>query len=75
VDDGNGQRSSSGSTGVIEEDSITIVSYGIALGGGLISFASPCVLPVVPGYLSLITGLDISELEASKKVELGSRDS
>ena len=33
----------------------------IAFGAGLISFLSPCVLPVVPGYLSVITGLDITE--------------
>lgn len=49
------------------ESSITLVQYGIAFGGGLISFASPCVLPVVPGYLSVITGLDMAELQESKR--------
>jgi cytochrome c-type biogenesis protein len=34
------------------------VGYIAAFGGGVISFVSPCVLPVVPGYLSLVTGLD-----------------
>ena len=29
-----------------------------AFGGGIISFLSPCVLPIVPGYLSLIIGAD-----------------
>lgn len=29
---------------------------------GFISFASPCVLPIVPGYLSFITGLDLEDL-------------
>ena len=49
---------------MIDPDSgVSLVTYGIAFGGGLISFASPCVLPVVPGYLSVITGLDIAELE------------
>ncbi|HEX5587756.1 MAG TPA: cytochrome c biogenesis protein CcdA [Acidimicrobiia bacterium] len=33
-----------------------------AFGGGVISFLSPCVLPIVPGYLSLITGLSVGEL-------------
>jgi cytochrome c-type biogenesis protein len=33
-----------------------------AFGGGVISFLSPCVLPIVPGYLSLISGLTIGEL-------------
>ena len=56
-----------GSPRVIEGESVTVVSYIVAFGGGLISFASPCVLPVVPGYLSLITGLDIGELEESKR--------
>jgi cytochrome c-type biogenesis protein len=35
----------------------------IALGGGLVSFLSPCVLPLVPVYLSLTTGLGVAELE------------
>lgn len=34
------------------------VGYIAAFGGGVISFVSPCVLPVVPGYLSVVTGLD-----------------
>ncbi|MEV5903205.1 cytochrome c biogenesis protein CcdA, partial [Streptomyces sp. NPDC052127] len=29
----------------------------IALLGGLVSFFSPCVLPLVPGYLSYVTGV------------------
>jgi len=31
-----------------------------AFGAGFISFISPCVLPIVPGYLTVITGLDIT---------------
>ena len=34
-----------------------------AFGGGVISFLSPCVLPIVPGYLSLITGFSVGELQ------------
>lgn len=52
---------------MIETESVTAASFVLAFGGGLISFASPCVLPVVPGYLSLITGLDITELQQSKR--------
>ncbi|HXY92218.1 MAG TPA: cytochrome c biogenesis protein CcdA [Acidimicrobiia bacterium] len=33
-----------------------------AFGGGVISFLSPCVLPMVPGYLSLVTGLSVGEI-------------
>lgn len=46
---------------------VTLFTYTAAFGGGLISFLSPCVLPVVPGYLSVITGLDITELQESKR--------
>jgi cytochrome c-type biogenesis protein len=38
------------------------VGYVAAFGGGLVSFLSPCVLPIVPAYLSLVTGLDLPEL-------------
>ena len=42
----------------------------IALGAGLISFLSPCVLPLIPGYISYISGQSLNELTASKKVNL-----
>lgn len=35
----------------------------VAFGGGIISFLSPCVLPIVPGYLSFISGVSVAELE------------
>ncbi|MFN2608747.1 MAG: cytochrome c biogenesis CcdA family protein [Acidimicrobiales bacterium] len=38
------------------------VTYVAAFAGGLVSFLSPCVLPIVPGYLSMVTGLDVAEL-------------
>jgi cytochrome c-type biogenesis protein len=34
-----------------------------AFGGGMLSFLSPCVLPLVPGYLSLISGVSVAELQ------------
>lgn len=34
-----------------------------ALGAGLVSFLSPCVLPLVPGYLSAVSGVGVSELD------------
>jgi cytochrome c-type biogenesis protein len=42
--------------------SIGSVGYAAAFGGGVVSFLSPCVLPVVPGYLSVVTGLDVTEI-------------
>jgi cytochrome c-type biogenesis protein len=34
-----------------------------ALAAGVVSFLSPCVLPLVPGYLSAVTGVSASELD------------
>jgi cytochrome c-type biogenesis protein len=34
-----------------------------ALGAGIVSFLSPCVLPLVPGYLSAVTGVSVAELD------------
>lgn len=31
-----------------------------AFGGGLVSFLSPCVLPLVPGYLTIVTGVEVT---------------
>ena len=36
-------------------------AYIVAFGGGIISFLSPCVLPLVPAYLSVVTGIDVVE--------------
>src|ERR1700683_3009475 len=37
-----------------------------AVLAGLISFLSPCVLPLVPGYVSIISGAGLDELKASQ---------
>ena len=38
------------------------VTIGMALGAGIISFLSPCVLPLVPPYLCFITGASLEQL-------------
>ncbi|HEX7531217.1 MAG TPA: cytochrome c biogenesis protein/redoxin [Pyrinomonadaceae bacterium] len=48
---------------------VSLVNMLIAFAGGLLSFLSPCVLPLVPGYLSLMSGVSIDHL----KGEGGSR--
>jgi cytochrome c-type biogenesis protein len=48
----------------------TGVGYAAAFGGGLISFLSPCVLPIVPAYLSVITGLDVTEAAGGSRRHL-----
>ncbi|RKS69167.1 cytochrome c-type biogenesis protein [Motilibacter peucedani] len=39
-----------------------VLAVPVALAAGLVSFASPCVLPLVPGYLSYVTGLSGEEI-------------
>ncbi|MGH9080621.1 MAG: cytochrome c biogenesis protein CcdA, partial [Acidimicrobiales bacterium] len=34
----------------------------VAFGAGMLSFLSPCVLPLVPAYLSMVSGLSAAEL-------------
>lgn len=42
----------------------------IAFAGGVVSFLSPCVLPLVPVYLSITTGLGVAELESGDRRSL-----
>ena len=42
----------------------------VAFGAGLISFLSPCVLPLIPGYISYISGNSLNELIENKKVNI-----
>jgi cytochrome c-type biogenesis protein len=41
----------------------------IAFGAGLISFLSPCVLPLIPGYVSFISGQSLQDILKSKEVK------
>lgn len=43
------------------------ISILIAFGAGIISFVSPCVLPLYPAFLSYITGMSIDEVNNDKK--------
>src|SRR6266567_3479424 len=43
---------------------VSIVNMLVAFAGGLLSFLSPCVLPLVPGYISLMSGVSIDHLKA-----------
>ena len=44
-----------------------MTEFLIAFGAGLISFLSPCVLPLIPGYISYISGQSLQEILNSKK--------
>ncbi|MDP8977673.1 MAG: cytochrome c biogenesis CcdA family protein [Actinomycetota bacterium] len=47
-------------------DANVVVAAAIAFAAGIVSFASPCVVPLVPGYLSYITGLSGEELASGR---------
>jgi cytochrome c-type biogenesis protein len=50
-------------------DGSLLLALPLALAAGLVSFLSPCVLPLVPGYLSYVTGLSAAEVfnEAARR--------
>lgn len=49
-----------------------ITSFLIALAAGAASFASPCVLPLLPAYLSFVSGLSVEETKkGNRRVVLG----
>jgi cytochrome c-type biogenesis protein len=41
---------------------VSAADYALAFSAGAVSFVSPCVLPLVPVYLSVTTGLDVDQL-------------
>ena len=42
----------------------------VAIMAGFLSFLSPCVLPLIPGYISYISGSSLNELLENKKVNI-----
>lgn len=47
----------------MDDQGITLFRIGISFAAGILSFLSPCVLPLVPGYISLISGVSIDRLK------------
>jgi cytochrome c-type biogenesis protein len=47
----------------MDDQGITLFRIGISFAAGVLSFLSPCVLPLVPGYISLISGVSIDGLK------------
>jgi cytochrome c-type biogenesis protein len=45
------------------------LGFIVAFGAGMASFLSPCVLPLVPSYLSLMSGLSATELQGRTKTD------
>ncbi len=44
--------------------------FFVAFGAGLVSFLSPCVLPLIPGYISYISGQSLQNILESKKINI-----
>jgi cytochrome c-type biogenesis protein len=55
-----------GSLGSDMVDAASGIGLPVAFGAGLISFLSPCVLPMVPGYISAVAGGQPGEVQTSK---------
>lgn len=53
------------SPGELIVDANLLVAVTVAFAAGMVSFASPCVVPLVPGYLSYMTGLSAAELSGN----------
>ena len=51
--------------------SVFDISYVGALGGGMLSFVSPCVLPLVPAYLCFLGGTSLEQLSGEEASEAG----
>ena len=48
-------------------ESLTVL---VAFGAGLLSFLSPCVLPLVPSYITFITGLGLEDITRARRTTL-----
>lgn len=56
-----------GDIGTLVTSGSMLIAVPIALLAGLVAFVSPCVLPLVPGYVSYVTGLTGAELAAGNR--------
>lgn len=49
---------------------IANITIWLALGAGILSFFSPCTLPIFPAYLSYITGISVKELQTDRQLKI-----
>lgn len=49
-------------------EAATSVGFAIAFAAGLLSFLSPCVLPLIPSYVTFVTGLTIDDVQRSRRI-------
>src|SRR5574338_116825 len=48
----------------------TSLGIAIAFSAGLLSFLSPCVLPLVPSYVTFVTGLSLEDVQSRRHIAL-----
>ena len=46
------------------------VSVFAAFAAGIVSFLSPCVLPLVPGYISIVSGVSLEQLQSDRSASM-----
>ncbi len=52
--------------GELLQDASLLVGLGISFLAGMVAFFSPCVLPLLPGYLSIMSGFSVNEIESGQ---------
>jgi cytochrome c-type biogenesis protein len=55
---------------VIQSDAGASLGVAISFSAGLLSFLSPCVLPLIPSYVSFITGLSVEDVPRARRTAL-----
>jgi len=55
----------------VEVTRLSLTGIGLAFAAGLLSFVSPCVLPLLPVYLSFISGVGVEDLGRNRRRLLG----
>lgn len=46
------------------------IGIGVSFSAGVLSFLSPCVLPLIPSYISFITGMSLDDVQRSRRIAL-----
>src|SRR5437763_7119619 len=57
-------------TPTTEDDLAGDVGFAVAFGAGVASFLSPCVLPLIPSYITFITGMTLDDVPHARRVAL-----
>jgi cytochrome c-type biogenesis protein len=59
---------------VTSSSSYETIGYPVAFVAGVLSFLSPCILPLIPSYVAFITGMSMEELSRNRKNTKSERD-